>query len=98
MGSDEGDGQTRKFLLEPSLEVKARHAAKLDVRDNKARAGMIRIVKEGLGGEIGSHVITRQVQQAAQCLAHAFVIVDDRDEGRNFLHSVIKTEKPDAMP
>lgn len=98
MGSDEGDGQAGERLLEPPVEVKARHAAKLDVRDNKTRAGMVRIVKEGLGGEIGFHLITRQVQQAAQCLAHAFVVVDDRDEGPNFLHAVIKTEKPDAMP
>jgi hypothetical protein len=80
------------------LEVKARHAAKLDVRDNKARAGMSRIVKERLGGEIGFHVITRQVQQAAQCLAHAFVVVDDGDEGRGFLHAVMVTEKSDALP
>jgi hypothetical protein len=98
MGRDEGDGQTGDFLLEPPLEVKTRHAAKLDVRDQKAGAGMIRIVKEGLGREIGFHVITRQVQQAAQCLAHAFVIVDDRDEGRDFLHDVIVAEKPDELP
>ena len=99
MGRNEGDGQTGQLLPEPLLEVKARHAAKLDVRDKKARAGMIRIVKEGLGGKIGFHIITRQVQQAAKCLAHAFVVVDDGDEGgRNLLHSVIIAEKQDVLP
>jgi hypothetical protein len=80
MCGDEGDGQTWTFLLEPPLQVKARHAAKLDIRDDKARLVMAWIVLEGLGGEISSHVVTRQSQKPAQRLAHAFVVIYDRDD------------------
>jgi hypothetical protein len=97
MGGDQGDGQTGKFLPEPPLEVKAGHAAKLDVRDKDARAVMVRIVQEGLGGEVASHVVTRQAQHAAQRLAHACVVVDDGDEGWNFRHLTTMAEKPGAM-
>jgi hypothetical protein len=96
VSGDEDDGQTRTFLLEPSLQVKARHAAELDISDEEARAVMARIVQEGLGGEIGSDVVARQSQEAAQRLAHAFVVVYDCDEGRDLCHLTSMAEKPDA--
>jgi hypothetical protein len=82
--------------MEFALQVKARHAAKLNVRHHKADAVVLRVVEKCLGGQIRPHHMTRRAQQAAQRLAHAFVVVNDGYKRRDLRHLASMTERPDA--
>ena len=95
MCGDERKRQRWDFRMKFALQLKDRNAAKLNVRHHNTNAMVRRVVKKSLGGEIGPHHITRRAQQAAQGLAHAFVIVNDGDKGRDFRHLASMTERPD---
>ena len=62
MRGDESDGQSGMLLPKPLLEIKARHAAQLDVGDDEGSLVVVRIVEEGFGREIGPNVVAGDTQ------------------------------------
>jgi len=65
------------------LQVETRHAAQLDVRDDQAGMVVFLVVEEGFGRKISPHDMAGHAQQSAQRLAHACVVINDRNEGRD---------------
>jgi hypothetical protein len=66
MGRDEGQGQVGARLLELPLQLKARHAGKLDVGDDEASKVLAGIGQESFSGKVTSNVVTGHSQKAAQ--------------------------------
>lgn len=83
--------------MKPSLQVKARHSPKLYVCNQEAGLVVFGVFQERLGGEKASRVVPDYSQKPAQGLAHAFVVVYDRDERRDLWHLTSMTENADAM-
>ena len=70
--SDENDGHSGTLLPKPLSEIKARHAAQLDVSDDEGSLVVVRIVEECFGREISADLVSSQAQQATQAPGTCF--------------------------